>query len=185
MKQLYCIADDLQTTKQIAKDLQAVGIGPSHFHVWSHNDAGLVKHNIHSINPVQQRDIIHSGEQGAILGFLGGLILLVGLLLFNPFETRIGLGIAFAAMVLVTMFGAWVGGFVGINHDNYKIAQFREKIDSGKYLLIVTVQVNRIREVMDILEAYRESADIEGMGDTAIHPMDHFPFQDLKISNSH
>lgn len=182
MKQLYCIVDDLITTKQIVDELYALNIGESNFYVWSRNDAGLIKNNIHPANPVQQQDIIHSGEQGAILGLVGGLILLSTIVLFHPFSIEVGWGISLAVIIFVTFFGAWVGGIVGISHDNYKISKFRDSIDAGKHLLVVEVPRHQIRKIMRVLGSHRQSATLEGMDDTVINPMDHFPFKGLKTS---
>lgn len=156
-------------------------MGDSNFYVWSQDEAGLKQHSIQPANPVQQLDIIHSGEQGAILGLLGGLVLMLGVQLFEPFPSDVGWGVSLLLVGLVAMFGAWVGGFVGVSHDHYKIARFHQAIKEGKHLLVVEVDQRNDDQVQAVMEQYDHATTKEGVDDTYVNPLVGFPFQHLKL----
>ncbi len=139
MKRLYYLADNLDTVDEIAAALHRAGINDWNFHVLSKDDAGLYKHHLHSATPLHRRDIVRTGERGALLGFGVGLlaaIFAVLLLELSPVHSMIVFVIAVA---LPTLFGAWVGGMVGLSLENHKIARFHRDIEAGRALLMIDV----------------------------------------------
>ena len=56
---------------------------------------------------------------------------------FAPFGSNIP-GVVFLFLVLVaTLFGAWVGGLIGMDSENRKLRRFHEDIEAGKYLVLI------------------------------------------------
>ena len=75
MRRLYYIADDLPTTRAISETLHDEGITDWNFHVVAKDEDGLYRHHIHSATPIQQLDIVHTGERFALIGAAVGLAL--------------------------------------------------------------------------------------------------------------
>lgn len=153
MRRLYYIADDLPTTRAISETLRDEGITDWHFHVVARDEDGLYRHHIHSATPIQQLDIIHTGERwaamGAGIGLLAGLVAYFAALLpWNPTLLSV---LAFTA--LGGFFGAWQGGMVGLSRESYKLEPFHEEIEAGRYLIMVDVKPDsraRVREIMNM-----------------------------------
>ena len=60
-----------------------------------------------------------------------------------------------------TLFGAWEGGLMGIDHENKKLARFHDDLVAGKYLILVYV---RKHQEAAVLKMMREQASGRGAG---------------------
>lgn len=171
MKRLYYLTDTLNSVSQISDDLHNNGVTDWHIHVLSKDEAGLYHRHVHSAHMFQQNDVIHSGELGAILG--GTISLLTVFVLHNvlPFisEPVPPMILLFVAVVL-TLFGAWSGGLVGAMRENYKVAQFHDDIEQGKYLIMVDVLKPQEQKVRQQLRQYHPEALLAAIGSSWILP---------------
>ena len=153
MKRLYYLADSLDTADDVARALHNEGISDWNFHVLSKDEAGLYKHHLHAATPLHQRDLIRTGERGALLGFCVGMaaaIFSATLLELASVHTMIVFSIA---LILPTLFGAWLGGLIGLSTENHKITRFHDDIEAGRALLMIDVKrshEDRIRELMQL-----------------------------------
>jgi hypothetical protein len=151
MKCMYYLAPNLVSTHQVSDDLHEVGIDDWYIHVISKDAAGLKNEKIHSSNWLETTDLLRIGFIGANLGFIAGVLIAGGLLLFEPFGPNVP-KIAYIFMVAVsTGFGAWVGGLTGIDTENRKIRRFHESIEKGEYLILIYAhkgEGEKIKEVM-------------------------------------
>ena len=149
MRRLYYVADDLPTTRAISETLHDEGVKDWNFHVVAKDEDGLYRHHIHSATPIQQLDIVHTGERyamvGAMVGLTGGLAAYFGASL--PVLSVV------AITLIAALFGAWLGGMVGLSRENYKLEPFHEEIEAGRYLIMVDVRDEsraRVREIMNM-----------------------------------
>jgi hypothetical protein len=151
MKCMYYLAPNLVNTHQVSDDLHDVGITDWNVHVISKDEAGLKKENIHSSNWLETKDLLRNGFIGANIGFIIGVFIAGGLLLFQPFGPNFP-SIAYVFMVAVsTGFGAWVGGLTGIDSENQKLRHFHDAIEEGKYLILIYAhkgEGEKIKEMM-------------------------------------
>ena len=149
MRRLYYLADDLPTTRAISETLHDEGITDWHFHVVAKDESGLYRHHVHSASAILQLDIVHTGERYALIGAFVGLAAGVAAYLSAALPAY--------AVLLITltagMFGAWLGGMVGLSRENYKLEPFHDDIEAGRYLIMVDVRPNsraRVREIMNM-----------------------------------
>ncbi|MEM8767431.1 MAG: hypothetical protein AAGE43_08315 [Pseudomonadota bacterium] len=149
MRRLYYLADDLPTTRAISDSLRDEGIRDWNFHVVAKDEDGLYRHQIHSATPIQQLDVVHTGERfamiGAVVGLLAGLVAYLTSTL--PLFGVLGL------TLVAGLFGAWLGGMVGLSRENYKLEPFHDEIEAGRYLIMVDVardSKTRVREIMNM-----------------------------------
>lgn len=154
MKRLYYLADNLDTVDSVANALHRAGISDWHFHVLNKDEAGLYKHHLHSATPLHRRDVIRTGERGALLGFGIGLlaaIISVLLLEMSPTHSIVVFGVA---IVLPTLFGAWAGGLVGLSLENHKVERFHRDIEAGRSLLMIDVDRAHHNRVQLLLQSF-------------------------------
>lgn len=170
MKRLYYLTDSIDSTESISNDLHRLGITDWNLHVLSKDDDGLFRHHIHGANTLQRLDVIHSGEQGALIGIAIGLCAGTALMLGKPFGLELGL-IAIAAIVIVfTLFGTWVGGMVGLTHESYKIKRFHNDLEAGRYLIMVDFRKKQEQQVKDLMDKHHQEALFVGQDTSWINP---------------
>lgn len=137
MKCMYYLAPTLVSAHQVSDDLHDVGVDDWHVHIISKDEAGLKNEKLHSSNWLETTDLIRDGFIGANFGFIAGVLIAGGMMLFEPFGPDIP-GVAYFFLVVVaTLFGAWVGGLIGMDSENNKLKKFRADIDAGKYLILI------------------------------------------------
>ncbi|MDX1695045.1 MAG: hypothetical protein R3208_14865, partial [Ketobacteraceae bacterium] len=174
-RRLYYLADTREETEKLSKDLEDLGAGYDQQHIFSNHEGELVKHNLHTASPIERYDIIHYGERGAIIGFVGGLVFVLLLELINPMGLNPGIWAALGILVLFTFFGSWAGGLVGTHRRNYRIARFLPDIKAGKYLMLVDVHGEQIKEVKDMIRKKYPDITFKGGSSTGYNPFDELP----------
>lgn len=140
MYTLMYLMDRLETAESMVSSLGELNIDYDGYHVMSKDVDGIRRHHLHNASPLEESDVIHSGERGAIIGAIAGVLFALGLVLTQPFGVQVGWGAFLVASIIVGCFGAWAGGMVGISHENYKLAPFHAAIQEGKYLLMIGVR---------------------------------------------
>jgi len=150
MKRLYYLTSSIDDADRISEIMHGNGVTDWHFHVVSRDEAGLYKHHLHSTSFVGKTDLLHSGERGALFGFASGLLLS----LIMHLTMGISLSVVFLTVAMITCFGAWAGGLIGISHVNYRLARFQEDIDAGGYLIMVDVPKDQSEEIDVLMRGY-------------------------------
>ena len=125
MKCMYYLAPTLVSTRQISEDLHDVGVEDWHVHVISKDESGLKKDKLHSSNWLETKDLLRFGFIGANIGFIVGVLAAGVLILFKPFGPNFPAIASFFFVVVATLFGAWVGGLIGIDSENQKLKRFQ------------------------------------------------------------
>lgn len=168
MKRLYFITDSLDSAEAISEDVHSIGISDWNFHVMSRNEAGLYKRHIHSSNIYHDNNILRQAERGGLFGALVGAVLVV----FSNFSGSVELSLgATLGMIFFLMFtGSWIGGFIGIQQENYKVAKFHDALDLGKFLVMIDVKPDQLHMVEDMMVEKHSEAQHGGVGSTLILP---------------
>jgi len=158
MKCMYYIAPNLVSTNQISEDLHDVGIEDWHVHVISKDEAGLKNEKIHSSNWFETTDLLRDGFIGANVGFILGVLVAGGMLLFAPFGPDIPTIAYFFMVAVTTGFGAWVGGLTGIDSDNQKLRRFQSAINEGKYLILIYARKGKGAKIKQMMSERHQEA---------------------------
>ena len=151
MKCMYYLSPSLVSTHQVSDDLRDVGVDEWHVHVVSKDAAGLKNEKIHSSNWLETKDLLRLGFIGANLGFIVGALAAGVLVLLKPFGPNFPNLAYFFLVVVSTLFGAWVGGLIGMDSENQKLKRFHDDIEDGKYLILIYArkgQGETIKEMM-------------------------------------
>ncbi len=162
MKRLYYLTESIDAAERLSERLHEEGITDWNFHVLGQDKANIVRHHLHSTSPLQELDIIRSGERGVLIGFTLGVLLVC----YIALQTSWGAGLSWmwqaAGIILFSMFGAWVGGLVGVSNENYKIRRFHKDIEEGKYLVLVDVKASQksaVESTVSQIQAIRKAGE--------------------------
>jgi len=166
MKRFYYLVDSIAHTEQVAEAVYNCGISNWNFHVLSKDEAGLHRHHIHSATPFHRNDMLHTGERGALVGGLIGVVAATGVAVFAGMLDGYAL---FFVVVLLTCFGAWLGGMMGMSMDNYKIARFHDDIERGRHLVMLDVR-RRQEPIIRRMMSGREGVIAAGEDSIFINP---------------
>ncbi len=178
MKCVYYLSPSLKSTQQISEDLHSIGVDDWFLHVVSKDESGLSKERLHSSNYLETLDVIRDGLIGAAGGFCAGILFALLAMAVEPFGPNVPL-IGYVAMVFVlSCFGAWVGGLVGIASENKKLAHFHEAIAAGKYLVLIYAKRNQEQKIHEMMKVKHPEAQLAAIDSHFLNP-----FADLKLTS--
>jgi len=148
MTRIYYLLNTLNEADSLSDMLHQNGIADWQFHVLAKDEDGLYQHHLHRANFLQKRDVVHSGERGALIGGAVGLYLSLFVLPWSISST------ALLASIMATMFtiGVLVGAVLGNSHENYKIARFHADLEQGRLLIMLDVRKFQYDEVMSLMQ---------------------------------
>ncbi|HEX6591258.1 MAG TPA: TIGR04086 family membrane protein [Moraxellaceae bacterium] len=169
MRTLYYLMDKLDTAEAMTATLRSQNIDDDGYYIVSKDADGVRRHHLHDASPLDSTDLIHSGERGALIGGLCGLLFALWIAVMKPMGLEMDLFTFLFVSALIGCFGAWVGGMVGISHENYKLTPFHDAIAQGKYLMVISVrEPAKARELKQLMhrrhpEALFEAEDAIGV----------------------
>lgn len=157
----YYATENLDSLQGIEKELISHGFSDAQIHVVSEQDAEIDKYQLHQIESVLKKDVVHSTEVGAIAG---GVIAFVSLIFAYFMDWVNGpagwMPFIFLAIVILG-FCTWEGGFIGIQTDNVNFRRFRRLLAQGKHVLFVDIEPEQKINLDDVIAHY---PDIQKQG---------------------
>ncbi len=171
MHTLMYLMHRLDTAEAMVVSLRTMDIGHDAYRVISKDEDGIRSHHLHDGTLVDRTDVVHSGERGALAGGAIGLLFALLLAMTEPLGFPLGWGGFLAVMVLIGFFGAWVGGMVGLSHENYKFEPFHDALEAGQYLMTIGVRdLAKVEEVQRTMLMQHPEAIFMADDDTIINP---------------
>lgn len=162
MRTLYYLMDKLDTAEAMAGTLSHLNVDTDGYYIVGKDHDGLRRHNLHDASIMDETDLVHSGERGALIGGLCGLLFALWVAVMQPLGLSMTLGAFLFVSAIIGCFGAWVGGMVGISHENYKLTPFHDAIALGKYLMVITVrEAAKAREIKQVMHHHHADAVFE------------------------
>lgn len=167
MKRLYYLTDSLDSAENISIDVHDAGITDAHFHILSRDQSGLYRRQLHSANLFHQNNVLQGCERGLLIGAGTGALLIFGSY-FASYQPAVWttLGI----ILFCGLAGTWLGGFIGIQQENYKIRQFHHALEAGRYLVMIDVQPDQAKRIRKIMEGFHREAHWCGDDTTLVMP---------------
>jgi hypothetical protein len=153
MKRHYFISDDLDDLAEIERGLDAAGITPPQVHVLSNDDAGLTLKQLHQVEAVLRKDVVHGTERGAAVGIAGAAAILLLFWISGLAESYTWIPPIFLAIVVLG-FCTWEGGLIGIQEPNVNFRRFQEELQAGKHILLVDVNDHHTKALRHIAVAH-------------------------------
>lgn len=159
MKRLCFLSPDVDHTRKVVEDLMNNGIPQKHIYVVARHDIEL--QDLPDAGP-EDDDFLPAYERGLALGGSAGLI--AGLLgiAFPP----AGLALGGGAVLLVTLFGAGLGGMLtglaGAAFPNSRLKTFEQAIDQGQLLVMADVPTAEANGYKELIAKFDPDIKIEG-----------------------
>ncbi len=142
MKRHYFIGDDLNVIAAVERALMAKGIAAEQIHVLSLNDADAEQRQLHDVQSLMKKDVIHSAEIGALFGLVAS-ISVIAIAHFTGVAAKVGwVPFVFLAIVLLGFF-TWEGGLIGIQLPNSRFRRFEKALRAGEHVFFVDVEGSR------------------------------------------
>jgi len=168
MKRAYFVADNLGEIENAEQDLESSGIPATQMRVLSEDEMAVKNHRLHSVPDFFQKDIIHQGTRGAIIG-----VILASTTLITVSLTGLN-AIAGTAPVLVLAafflgFSTWVGGLIGMHQTNYKFRDLVKVVAKGRHVFMVDFSESQEVYIKNLTVKYPRLSEA-GFGSTAINP---------------
>ena len=170
MKCFYYLSPTIESAESITDDLQSSGVNNWFIHIISKDEAGLNKKRLHASNYIETMDFMRFGFIGAGFGLIVGLVFAAIMAITEPVGPGVPL-LAYAGMVfLITCFGAWQGGLIGISKENKKLAHFHDDIIAGKYLILIYAPHKNEDQVSDTMKRLHPEARLVGVDPRFYNP---------------
>ena len=160
MKTLYYLAPNLVSTHKISDDLHDAGIKDWFIHVISKDASGLSKQQIPSSNYLETLDLVRDGVIGAMIGFFVGVIAAGILMYVKPFGPNVPEIIYLFVIIILTLFGSWEGGLMGIASKNKKHAKFDSELKAGKFLILIYAKKNQEQAIQSTMGSKHPEAEL-------------------------
>ena len=159
MKRLCFLSPDIEHARKVVADLMNNGIPEKHIYVVAREDVELQE--LPDAGP-EDDDFLPAYERGLAMGGSAGLI--VGLLgiVFPPAGLTLGGG----AALLITVFGAGVGGILtglaGAAFPNSRLRKFEEAIEQGQLLVMADVPKAEAEDYKALISEFDPDVTVEG-----------------------
>ena len=170
MKCYYYLSPTLESTEAISGDLRQAGINDWFIHIISKDEAGLSKRRLHSSNYLETLDLIRYGLMGGVIGFVLGVIAAIVISVYEPFGPVTSVLVHLGVVMLLTGFGAWQGGLIGIHQKNKKLEPFHDEIHAGKYLILVYASRSEEGKLTDVMSRLHPQAKLVGYDSMFYNP---------------
>lgn len=134
----YFISDDLDDLERVEQELESQGVETPQIHTLSLDDTDAENHvNLHDVSSLMKRDVIRSGELGALVGAVGAVVVL-GVAYFAGWTNSVVGWIPFIFLAVIVLgFCTWEGGFIGIQRTNKNFRRFESSLKAGKHVFFV------------------------------------------------
>lgn len=170
MKTMYYLAPSLVSAHKISDDLHEAGVIDWFLHVISNNESGLSKEHVHSSNYLETLDLVRDGAIGALIGFFVGVVIAGTLMYLKPFGPQMPEVIYLFVILLLTFFGSWEGGLMGIASKNKKHAKFEDELKAGKYLILIYAKKNQETAIRETMSNKHSEAELVAMDTHFLNP---------------
>lgn len=153
MKRYYFVSDRIEDIKRAEQELLRRGVTAPSIHVLSEDDAKVEVHGMQPVSSPFKKDVIRSGERGAVVGLLGAVLIIAVAWLLGASTVAVWVPVAFLATVVLG-FGAWEGGFIGIQRRNHQHEQFHAQLAAGEHVLMVDADADHEAIVPEVIAHY-------------------------------
>jgi len=155
MKRHYFIGDDLNVVATVERELLGIGIAAEQIHVLSLDDTNVEQRQLHDVQSLMKKDVIHSAEIGALIGLVAS-ILAIAIAQVSGLAAKVGwVPFVFLAIVLLGFF-TWEGGLIGIQLPNSRFRRFEKALRAGEHVFFVDVDPAEEDGLRKVMSAHAE-----------------------------
>ncbi len=171
MKQLHFLFKSLNDLQSACFELEDCGIDHSRLHVVTKSHLSLEKRNLNDTGLFGDSDMIHTGLRGALFGVPMAL-LAAGIAWYFVGQSELGVVITGFITLVILGFCTWVGGLVGVAHENWRISPYHDQIEQGKSLLLVDIEPHQEQTVLALIASQHREAMYTGESSSLESPLE-------------
>lgn len=168
-RRLYFVLPDTQSAQVVMNELLLARIEASHIHFHSKPDKHLG--DLPKANVLEKSDVVYCGIGGflcgAAFGFFGGLLAYLVPWWFGAVSLAI---IPYCMVIGGVACAVWAGALAS-GVPGHHLARYKDHIEDGKILMMVSVPLHRLSEVRELLRNTHPEAAYSG-----IWPAEHVMF---------
>jgi hypothetical protein len=153
MNRFYFINHSLDELEAVERELEQNGIATEQIHVLSMDEDEVNRHKLHEVQDFLKKDVIHSGELGALIGLILAIVALAIAWLTGLQQTIGWFPIAVLAIMIIG-FCTWEGGLFGIQVPNSNFRRFMKALKHGKHILFVDVDEEQEKVMRAVLKRH-------------------------------
>ncbi|MCL2916018.1 hypothetical protein L2725_19955 [Shewanella corallii] len=168
MQQLHFVLKDLEHAEAIQRDLLDNGLAERQLKFFSRDKNALSHLEVNAADFWDERDMPHLMMRGGMIAL--GLSVLA-ILAFNQVFPGISLMPFILMMVFLTMFGIWLGGLIGLNNENYKLADHHKDLLDGEAVLVINARQEQQKVIEKTMMVYNLDIDHTDRTDSTINPL--------------
>lgn len=160
MKRLCFLSPNVAHARRAIDALRSQGVPDRHLYVVARHDMDL--EGLPDAGP-EDDDFLPAYERGLALGGAGGLFAGLVAMAFPP----VGIAVGGGALLLVTLFGAGVGGLLtglaGTAYPNSRLKQFQDAIDAGALVIMADVADRKVEGCEALVKQLDPEIEVEGI----------------------
>lgn len=163
MKRLYFLTPDLDTTVNIAHELEELGLTHKQVHVTGSAWQALQASGINNATLRQTSDVVHAAWRGLMYGLPLGCVLGVAVYfgLGEEFSPQ-GIATLIAGMgIFGGLFGIWTSTMVGVSVHDVKVDKYERELQNGAFLMMVDVPNEREESIYSIIHRHHPEVVID------------------------
>jgi DNA-binding transcriptional MerR regulator len=164
MLRYFYSSDDLDELAQVETTLTEHGITTAQIHVLSEQDSAVDLHQLHQVQSVLKKDVVHTTEIGALIGVMAAALILMLAYILGWTESAAGwVPFVFLAIVILG-FCTWEGGFIGIQQPNSQFVRFQKILQEGKHIFFIDIEQTQEEVLTKVLSVHPRLISL-GTGD--------------------
>lgn len=165
----YFICPDMDDLEKLEEQLEAAGIPTPQIHVLTLDDSSAELHaHVHDVQSLMKKDLIHSGEYGALIGVCVAAIVLALTYFLEWYTSPAGwIPFIFLAIICVGFF-TWEGGLWGIQNMNVRFKRFRKVLEDGQHVFFVDLEPQQEQILSNVVRAHPDLKEA-GTGSASPH----------------
>jgi len=160
LRRLYFLVPDRSTAREIVGDLLLARVEARRIHVLAKRGKSL--DGLPEASLLQKTDFVPGAQRGLALGGLAGAAAGLVTVLSVSVDSVVAGGVILASALSGAAFGVWIGGMLGMNVRNTRLAQFDDAIDHGHLLLMVDTRPARVGAITERITSHYPGAEARG-----------------------
>jgi uncharacterized membrane protein len=161
MRREYFLVPNIETTREIVKELLLSHVPEKHIHLIANEDIPM--EDLPEATLMQKSDFVPALEKGALGGAYTGLVAGLIVVAFPPAGLVVGGGAILALIGAGATVGGMMSALVGVGLPSSRLEQFEEAIKSGEILILVDIERQRVDEIQDIVKKHHPEVEFEGL----------------------
>ncbi|MFY0990245.1 DUF1269 domain-containing protein [Halomonas sp. C05BenzN] len=163
MSRLYFLTPDLDTTVNIAHELNGLKLKKDQVHVTGRDWKQLQEQGVHNATLRETTDVVNAAMRGLKYGIPLGLAL--GVIAYVVLDNALE-GISFVLLILGMavfggLFGIWSSTMIGVSVHDVKVDKFEGEIENGAFLMMVDVPADREEEIYSAIHRHHPEVVID------------------------